>query len=151
MELRHVSFRNEVVSTQFGLLALDHNGFVVNRADLKCSDDALLSLPSLVSNEDFPLANLEELPSGVVPVQIPVQPPLEAASEAPAPEAPDSVPGADQTEELGVVALLLTEPENMNSQGKLDMDKLNAALAAKGLPKANGRTRDALVTLVQSQ
>jgi len=147
MQLRHHNLRNEVLITQFGLLALDHNGFVVNRADVKGTDEELLSIPGLVSNDDFPLGNLEEAPADVEPVEIPTQPSLEVVP----PEVPDVPEGTDQTEELGVVALLLTEPENLNSQGKLDMDKLNAALAAKSLSKVNGRTRDALVTLVQSQ
>lgn len=147
MQLRHMNFRSEILTTQFGLVALDHNGFVINRNDLKGTDEDLLMLPGLVSNDDFPLANLEEPPADAKPVEIPTQPDLEVTP----PEPPDVTEGTDLTEELSVVALLLTEPENMNSQGKLDMDKLNAALLAKGLPKANGRTRDALVTLVQSQ
>lgn len=55
----------------------------------------------------------------------------------------------DKPEEVElIVASLLKDPTNLNSQAKLDMDKLNNALLAAGLQRVSGSVRDALVAKV---
>lgn len=129
--VRHVELKNESVVTMLGILQLNSEGIVENLDELQVSPDAVLELPDFVDAELFPpLKELDPTPISVV-LEV-----VEASSEEgeKVPDDPARV----------VAESLLNDPENLNTQGKLDLDKLNLALKAAGLSPVNGEGRDLL-------
>lgn len=139
IKVRHPHFRNEEVSTSFGVLVLDERGFVVNAEELGIGDEELASLPGFINDNDFPVD------------QFPLEPTIPGKEiTALEDEKKDDEDPLDQAF-MDVVEDLLTDPDNLNTQGNLDLEKLNTALHEKGLPKTTGAQRDLAVKQLKNQ
>lgn len=137
---RYENLGNESIITALGTLTLDENGFVTNQSALKISDNDMADLPGILDNRDF-----------VKPTKT-KQPVIKEVAPDPEPSAPEETPEEAQDAALDeVVAEQLSNADNLNSQGALDMGKLNSALLAAGLSKINGAARDASVARVNAR
>lgn len=137
MKFRHPTFFSEVVSTSFGQLELDKDGFVTNQEELAITDAQMATLPDFIDNDDFSIE------------QFPTAPEVLEGGEVPEPTLPD--PG-ELTPVETIVRELLLDPEKrgLNTRGSLDLPSLNRKLNEAGHPGVTGSERDILQRRVRS-
>lgn len=138
--VRHAFLRGEPVISSKGILTLDPFGRVTgvtsqDGAPIELSMEDALSIPDFLELEKFPVGGDNV-------------PPLEGAKpEAPAKPTDPSLAKFDAAEVEAMKAILADlagDPKNLNSEGKVDMTKLNSALTSNGFATVSGKVRDAL-------
>lgn len=127
--VRHAKRKGQAVNTRYGLLQLDGQGRVV-KIPSGVTKDQLTALPNFLDEELFPLPQ---------PVSKAAQPKVDGSLDL------DFTEENSDAQFKSVLTILAEDTKNLNSEGKLDLGKLNSALRTMGLKTISGARRDALM------
>jgi len=153
-KVRHAIYVGEPVITKRGIIQLDAYGRVtgahtpegkpieISKEDLLTEADFLdISLfPAMMGDQPAPaFGGSVETPKSLLGLS-------RAATASPLlkgmePEMASNI--------RGIMDTMAVEESNLNSEGKLDMTRLNRALTSNGLPKITGDVRDAIASMPQ--
>lgn len=136
IEVRHALLKGEPVNTMYGVIELDHDGYVTNLDKLECNPTQLIeNVPHFVNGTLFP---------------------AERTKPGPAPEADQATPTGDPNDLKGPSAEDAPYIEALkeyldgkiqvkfNSEGYAEMNDLNEFLRTKNLAAITGTKRKEL-------
>lgn len=143
-KIRHVQVRNEEILTRYGAFKLDDTGCILNRDEVKASDEQILAEPGFVDADLFPGSPTLKAPPPPPP------PTAEGVVTQPPPQTPTGTSPEDQAYKE-IIRKLIAAGAKTNSEGYLEMPLVLQAIAQAQMKPITGGKRKELQDAIRAE